>query len=160
MNTSDRFRSRFQIGKDTGISHDFFNIIVVLDTDVILNPIYQKRSFKSESEMKEYLLPRLRKLKTYSEYTKEVVERHNAPHKDGSGNISLPNDPVAFEDFIGDGNIDTIRKLDEIVSAMKELGTSLEKLDIRALIDFMYRASLLIYGIKEEDKLKKRFCIA
>ncbi len=153
----DRFRSRFQINSDTGISADYFNNILVRDSDVILNP--DRYYERGEHQLRETLIGDLRKLRTYSEYTGDVVVSYNAPERDVYGNLHQTQEPVSLDDFIGDENIDRVRELDKIVASMKELGTSAEKLDLHLLIGLMYRASLLIYGAGSEEKLKRRFGI-
>lgn len=151
------FRSRFQISAETGISQDYFNDILIRDPDVILNPErYYKRS-GGEPQLRRELIDQLRELKTYTQYIEGVVERHNSPKKDSDGNLHQSQEQLCLDDLISNENIEIVRELDGIVTSMKELGVSPEKLDLRLLMDLMYRGTLLIYGGSYEERLKIRF---
>ena len=135
----DRFKSKFQIG-ETGISQDYFNHMMVMDLDVLLQP---NRYGMDVDKLKSKLVEKLDELKTYTEYTVEEATRYS----------------IRPEDFINQNNNDGIKKLDQIVADMKNLGNSPEKLDVQEMLNLIYQGALIIYGNKSEAVLKKRFGI-
>ena len=138
----ERFKSRFQIISDTGISGDYFNNILLVGPEVILNP--NRYYERGEQELREILVDMLKELTTYSEYSRHVVARHNAPTRDFDGKLHQTRELVSLDDFIGAENIDRVKELDRTVTAMKSLGITTANIDLTVLIDSMYKASLLI----------------
>jgi len=120
----------------------------------------EPKRYGGENRVKELVTEGLKKLMTYSEYTYDVVANYNAPRKDFDGNIRDVQHPIRREDFITNENTDKIKQLDQIISEMKKCGSTPENLNLRTLLDLMYQAALLIYSVKYEEKLKKRFNIA
>ncbi len=154
------FERDFQIG-NTGISQNYFNTILgISDPEVIRDPNrfgYGDR----KPALREFLVYKLTKdntFVTYTDYIKAVVENRNSPMRGYDGELYAASNPVSIDDFIDDSNKDTVRELDGIVMDLKKLGENPpEEIDLEHLLDLMYKASLLIYGPKFEERLKKRF---
>ena len=153
-NSREQFIAKFSLG-DTGIAQDYFNHTLVTNPEVIFEP----KRYGGEDKVRAIIIEGLKNLKTYNEYIRDFVANHNSPMKDCDGNIIENQRPIKQEDFFTEENADKIKQLEQIITEMKKMKATPENLNLRTLLDPMYQAALLIYGVKYEEKLKKRFKI-
>lgn len=150
------FNRIFQIIVNTGISADFLNCIIFKEPHAILNPD-QYADFNGPEgriNLRNILCSKLKELKTYSDYVRNVVVQHNS--FEGSR-------PVSFENFINEENLNCVRELDRIVGEMKKLADLIRDsdIDLCQLTRLMFEAALLIYGdqYRTDERVRKRFGI-
>ena len=149
---SENLRRRLQIGEN-GISQDYFNRIFAIHlSSLILRKNGESYDKREERKSRERVIRCIKKgFKLYTEYFQEQFMQEKAR---SNGDLA----GLTIEDFLGNGNGHTVRRLDELAGQIKDLGKlSANEIDMEKLRELMYEISFLIYGESEIERLRDFF---